>query len=72
MNADLSKMQSGFYVWGGEWDREFNGIKENTFVINGPFKIYKEAYNEWRRLSWAFVDNCFYRFIIQEQKTETR
>jgi hypothetical protein len=64
-----SSIMSGFWVVGGEYrDTQFknfaDGHDEERF---GPYGSYAEAEVEWKRRSWAAVDNCYVRYRIVEE-----
>lgn len=64
---------AGFWVVGGEYrDTRFKefaeGRKEERL---GPFDTYADAEREWKRVSWAAVDNCHVRYrIVEEAQAE--
>lgn len=60
-----------FWVVGGRYastrfDRIADGGGEER---HGPFDTYEAAENEWKRLSWRTVDNCYYRYRVVEEET---
>ncbi len=58
-----------FYIVGGEYrDFEFRWTKDFKSVFIGPFDVYQDAYDEWKRLSWLNVDNALYRLTIEEYR----
>ena len=57
-----------FYVVGGE----YTGTDFKTILIGkdeeyGPFETYEQAKIKWSERAWLTVDNCHYRFTIEER-----
>lgn len=62
---------AAFWVVGGEYrDTRFEEFAEGREEERyGPFATYDDAEREWKRLSWAAVDNCQVRYRIVEDET---
>jgi len=56
-----------WWVIGGVWeDTSWKKVLPGTAECHGPYATHREAEKQWRALSWAHVDNCHARFIVEE------
>ena len=59
-----------YYVVGGEYENTtFNTLVEKR-QFYGPFYSWKDAYDEWKRLSMLRVDNCNVKYDIVEYEVQ--
>lgn len=57
-----------YYVVGGEYTgTDFKTIVEGKDEEYGPFDNIEEAEATWHKYSWMNVDDCMYRYIIEER-----
>jgi len=55
-----------FYVIGGEFTNTTFTKLFGKREVYGPFDTYKEAKEVWQKHSWLHVDQCNYRYTIEE------
>ena len=57
-----------YYVIGAEYKTtQFDVSIDGTEEEYGPFEDYQSAYDKWNSRAWSTVDNCLYRFTIEEK-----